>query len=203
MAEYDGADSGNYKKISRELLIKFKFDNSKVVFEQGQYMFSGTSSPNQLIVIVLSNANASAQTRFYVVDQILNKFQAKYGNAFSGFSENSRSSDFGPDIKRIFDSVANPSQAKLNEINQNLAQTREIMTENLAKALARSEQLEVMEAKAQNISEAANTFQRNSSALKKQMCWQRYRWYLIAVIVAVVVIAIIVIIIVSVTKKKK
>lgn len=201
LAEYDAGAGGNYKKVARDLLSRLSFDGTRTAFEQGAYVFSVFSESTKLSVIVLSDSTTNAKTRFFVVDQIRNKFIGKYLSSYSSAGELSKSSEFGPEIARIFSECTSPSSAKLAQINANLGDVRDIMTENLSKALERSEKLEVMEQKAENIKESASQFQREAKGIRRAMCIQRYKWWvLIGVAIAVILIIIIVIIVVK-TKK--
>jgi vesicle-associated membrane protein 7 len=49
-----------------------------------------------------------------------------------------------------------------------------------------------MEQKAESIKESANTFQREATNVRRKMCWQKWRWYIIGVLILLVIIFIIV-----------
>lgn len=201
LAEYDVGASGNYKKVARDLLRRLTFDGQRSAYEQGNYVFSVFSESTKLSVIVLSDTKTNATTRFFVVDQIRNKFIGKYLSSYSSAGELSKSAEFGPEIARIFRECTSPSAAKIQQINATLADTRDIMTENLSKALERSEKLEVMEQKAENIKESANQFQREAHVIRKAMWWQRYKWWILLGIGIAVILIIIIVVIVVKTKK--
>jgi hypothetical protein len=199
LAEFDAGGGGNYRQVTRELLGKLKFDGSRCAFDQDRYIFSVFSDTSKLAVLVLSDRSIPANNRFYVVDQIRTKFVGNYLSVMSRLGELSRSSEFGPEIARVFRECTSPTQAKIAEINANLAATQQVMTENLARALQRSEQLEVMEKKAEDIRTSAQSFKREADDVNKMMCWQRCKWFVIGGIVAVVVIAIVVVVVIAVT----
>ena len=81
---------------------------------------------------------------------------------------------------------------KITQIKSNLESTQDQMTQNLTMALARGEQLNVMEAKAENIKDSAATFRREATNVRRRMCLQKWKWYFIGIAIAVVVIFIIV-----------
>jgi hypothetical protein len=199
LAEYDAGSGGNYRQVARELLGTMGFDGRRSAFEEGNWIFSCFSETTKLSVIVLSDKSVDSASRFYAVDQIRNKFVGKYMSTYTSAGELSKSSEFGPEIQRVFDAAVSPSTAKNAQINANMEATKTVMTDNLAKALARGEKLEVMEQKSENIKGSAAAFQRDASNLKRAMCWQKYKWYILIGIVVIVVILIIIIIAVSVS----
>jgi vesicle-associated membrane protein 7 len=198
LAEYDAGGGGNYRKVARDLLGRCKFDGSRLAFDQDKFVFSCLSETNHVAIIVLSNRGINANTRFYAVDQIRQRFVTMYLSSMSSSGEFSKSAEFGPEIQRIFRECQSPSAAKIAQINANLASAQHVMTENLSRALERSEKLEVMEAKSQDIRSSAHAFQKESNELRSAMCIQRYKWYVIGSIVLTIVILVIVIVVVSV-----
>ncbi|OHT14258.1 Vesicle-associated membrane protein 724 [Tritrichomonas foetus] len=193
--------TGNFKQIARELLEKMKFDGQRFAYDQGKYVFSGYSEMSKLVVIVLSDGTVEATSRFYCVQQIQQQFTSKYGSSFASFSEGSKTSDFGPEIKKILTVMENPSSSKIAEISKSLADTQAIMAENLSKALSRSEDLQVMESKAENIKNSAATFEREATSIRKQMCRQKWRWYLLGGGIILIVLIIIIAVVVSMLKR--
>jgi hypothetical protein len=198
LAEYNAGTGGNYQKVARELLAKLKFDNSRVAFDQEKFVFSCISETNHVAVIILSDRGVNANTRFYAVDQIRQRFVTMYLSVMNRAGEFSKSGEFGPEIQRIFRECQSPSAAKIAQINANLANAQQVMSENLSKALERGEKLEVMESKAQDIRASSQQFSREATSLKNAMCIQRYKWWVIGGVVVVVVIVIIVVVVVGV-----
>ena len=201
LAEYDASSGGNHKKVARDLLDKLPCNGQRSAFEQGKFIFSTLSETTKLNVVVLSTKETSAATRFFVVDQIKKKFIGRYLSSFSNLGEFSKSAEFGPEIARIFNECASPNANKLALINQNLSDVKDVMTENLAMALQRSEKLEVMEQKAENIKQSADQFQRGATTIRRHMCLQKWKWWFIGG--GIILVVIIIIIIIVVVKKKK
>jgi vesicle-associated membrane protein 7 len=198
IAEYDAGSGGNYKSVARELLNKLKFDDNRIAYDQGDFIFSIMSEQTKLSVIILSDKGIAANVRFHVVEQVRNKFISKYMASYSTAREGSKSQEFAPEFQRIFKECQNPTNAKIAQINANLDATQSIMTKNLSDALARSEQLEVMQEKSESIKQSAHAFEREATDIRKSMCIQRYKWYVIGGTVALVVLVVIIVIIATV-----
>jgi vesicle-associated membrane protein 7 len=199
LAEFDAGGGGNYRKVARELLGRCKFDGARCAFDQDKFVFSCLSETNHVAIVVLSDRGINASTRFYAVDQIRQRFVTMYLSSMGSAGEFSKSAEFGPEIQRIFRECQSPSAAKIAQINANLANAQQVMAQNLSRALERSEKLEVMEAKSQEIRNSANAFQHESNDLRRAMCIQRYKWYVVGAIVVIVIILVVVIIVVSTT----
>jgi vesicle-associated membrane protein 7 len=200
LAEFDASSGGNHKNVARELLTRMKFDGTRAAFDQDHYIFSCLSETNHVAIIVLTDRGVNANTRFYAVDQIRQRFVTKYLSSMSSAGELSKSAEFAPEIQRIFRECQSPSAAKIAQINANITSAQQVMSENLSRALERSEKLEVMESKAQEIRDSSQAFSREATSLRKAMCFQRYKWYIIIAIAVIVVIAVIVIVVVLTTK---
>lgn len=189
VADFEQAQ-GNYQKIAKDLIPKLQ-EGPSLAFEQGDFIFSAQMKDN-LGVIVLSKKSVDAKKRFFAVSEIMQKWTARYGSA--SFSAYSKSDEFGGEIQKTFNQLNNPSQSKIDAINSNIQATNEVMTQTLATAIQRSEKLEVLEDKAENIKNSANNFQRQATQVRRQMCCEKYKWWIIIGVVVVVVVAIIVII---------
>jgi ABC-type transport system involved in cytochrome bd biosynthesis fused ATPase/permease subunit len=106
---------------------------------------------------------------------------------------NSKNAEFGQtEIAQLFRTYNSQSAQKLNVIKGNLDATQSQMTQNLTMALARGEQLSVMEGKAEDIRASAQTFRREAEKVKCQMCVQKWRWIVLGIVIGLVVIFIIV-----------
>ena len=202
LAEYETAE-GNYAEIGHELLGKIGHDDSRTVFEQGQYLFSGFGSKTGLTILVLSKSSVDVKTRFFVINEIQSKWQSKYGSKAATMRPMEKSAEFRGEIQRIFTMMESPTQAKIQQINKNISDAQEIMTQNLSAAIARGEQLNVMEQKAEDIRSSSSQFQRDARKVKNEMCCRRYMYYILGGIVILAIIAVIVIIALVVSKKKK
>jgi vesicle-associated membrane protein 7 len=69
------------------------------------------------------------------------------------------------------------------------------MSQNLSEALRRGEQLKLFEQKAEDISNNTEIFKMEAKDLRKKMCWDRYRWWILGILIGFVLLDIIIIII--------
>jgi len=86
--------------------------------------------------------------------------------------------------------VFNMSQDKLIEVKKQTDAVITIMKENIDKTIRRGEDLERLEARAIELDTNARIFQQQSKALKRKMCWQHYRYYILSVLLVTLTIVI-------------
>ena len=122
------------------------------------------------------------------LEELQRKWRTKYANQGANFQPYSKDKEFAPEIQALFTMYNSERAQKIATIKGNIAATQEKMTENLTQALIRGEKLEVMEEKANNIKEHAEVFHRAANTVKRKMCWERYRWYVLGVLIALVLI---------------
>lgn len=197
LAEYSLV-TGNSRSVAVKMLENIDPKSPRAIVEQGQHVFMTLTDQDRITFLVLTDKTVAQGNRISFLNDLKNKWRARYGNSANGFGANSKNSEFGQtEIAALLRNYNSNQFAKLGQIKQNLEDTKEVMTQNLTMALARGEQLSVMEAKAENIKDSAATFHRQATNVRRQMCMQRAKWYIIGIVVVLVVIAIIVIVVVS------
>lgn len=194
IAEYSLIE-GNHRSIAIKMLENIDPKTPNAVVEQGNFIFMTLTESDRMTFLVLTQKSVPASGRISFLQELQRKWRSKYGRSGASFGKYSKNDEFGKNdiaaLIRLFNSERN---AKLTQAKENIAQAQEQMTQNLTMALARGDQLEVMEKKAENIRESAQQFSREANQVKKKMCWQRYRWYLVAVIAVIVLILVIILI---------
>lgn len=93
----------------------------------------------------------------------------------------------------------------LTKVQGQVIEMKEVMQDNIKKAIDRSENLNEVQEKAENLSSVAGEFSTAAVHLKKKLMWQNLRLLAILLIIIMLVVAavIIVIVAVSLTAQKK
>jgi hypothetical protein len=97
------------------------------------------------------------------------------------------------------------SEAKINATFQQVDEIKEIMNENIQKAIQRDVKLSALEQSAENLENQANEFKTTTKRVHKRALFQNRKWTFISIAIVLVIIATIAIIIglaVGLTKKK-
>jgi hypothetical protein len=81
---------------------------------------------------------------------------------------------------------------KIARIRDSAQEAQREMSQNIQRALERGEAIDDMSSKADTLRDSAQTFHRKATDLKNQMCWEKWRWRLLAGgVVLVVILAIV------------
>lgn len=183
---------GNSRNIAIKMLENIDPKTPRAVVEQSQHVFMTITEPDRVTFLVLTDKAVSPAARLSFLNDLKSKWRQRYGNSAGGFAPNSKNAEFGPEMAALIHNYNSDKFAKITTIKQNLEQTQDTMTQNLTMALARGEQLNVMETKAENIKDSAATFRREATNVRRKMCLQKWKWYFIGIAIAAVVIFIIV-----------
>lgn len=191
LAEYSSVQ-GNYKTVAVRMLQSIDPKKTYHQLDQDKYVFHSLSDTDRMTFLCLTDKTVSPQLRVSFLEELQRKWRAKYGAQGSTFQSYSKDKEFQPEIQSLFQTFNSERAQKLANIKTNIAQAQEKMTENLTLALSRGEQLEIMEKKADKIYSNAQAFNREATKVSRLMCWQKYRWYLIAAIISLVLIYLVV-----------
>ncbi|OHT00496.1 Synaptobrevin family protein [Tritrichomonas foetus] len=194
LAEYS-LISGNYRSIALKMLESIDPKTPVAIVEQGKSVFYSLTDSDRITFLCLCDSTVVATLRSSFVEELQRKWRQKYGNSAAGFAPNSKNQEFGQtEIATLLRSFNSERNAKLAQAKQNLQETQDKMTQNLTMAFARGEQLNIMEQKAENIKDSAQTFHREATNVRRKMCLQKWRWYFLGAGIVLVVIFIIVVI---------
>lgn len=194
LAEYSIVQ-GNYRNIALRMLESLDPKSPNAIVEQGKNIFYSQTDPDRMTFLCLCDSQVQPTLRAGFIEELQRKWRQRYGNSAVSFAPNSKNNEFGAtEIRNLIDSFNKERNAKLAAVKQNLQDAQEKMTQNLTMAFARGEQLNIMEQKAENIKDSAQTFHREATNVRRKMCLQKWRWYILGAVVVIVVIFIIVVI---------
>lgn len=194
LAEYTLVQ-GNHRNIAIKMLENLDPKNPSAIVEQGKNIFFTMTDPDRMTFLCLCDSSVPATLRSNFLEELKRKWRQKYGNSAAGFGPNSKNDEFGrTEIKNLLTSFNSERNAKLAQAKGYLQDTQDKMTQNLTMAFMRGEQLNIMEQKAENIKDSAQTFHREATNVRRKMCFQKWRWYFLGAAIVLVVIFIIIVI---------
>lgn len=185
--------SGNHRSTALNILEKVDPKKPNSIHDSGSNSFYTLTDPDRTTFLVMCSAKVQRTVQANFLQDLQRKWRQKYGNKASTFAPSSKNQEFGAtEINSLLKQYNTSSQQKIAQVKQNLADTQEKMNQNIAQAFQRGDQLEIMQQKSENIRDSAQVFHRDATRLARQMCFQKYRWYIIGGAAAVVLIIIIV-----------
>lgn len=194
--------TNNVKPIVLRMLESIDPKREVHIFEQDQYVFQCFTTQDNMRYLCLTEKTVISELRTEFLDQLRKKWLLKYGNQGHQFKSLEKATEFGPEIDALINTFNSNQISKIAVIKDNIAKAQETMTENLSEALLRGEKLTIMEEKADRIKTNAAQFKYESARVRRKMCFQRYRWYILGVIVVIVIIIVLLFIACGVTFEK-
>ena len=193
LAEYSTVQ-GNHRSIALRMLQSINPQDPRCIVEQAGHTFYSLTDQNRTTFLCLADSSVSRNLQISFCEELQRKWRTRYGNNTNSFMANSKDSEFGPEIATLISIYNNERQKKIAQIKDNISDAQAQMTKNLSLALARGEQLNIMEEKANEIKDSATQFKREATKVKNKMCCQRYMWYFIGIAIGILVIFIILLI---------
>jgi len=185
--------TGNNRAIAVKMLENIDPKTARAVVEQGEYIFMTLTEPDRITFLILTEKTVASSARISFLEDLKNKWRSRYGNSAAGFAPNSKNAEFGQtEMAALIRNFNSGLYQKIGAAKANLEATQDQMTQNLTMALARGEQLSVMASKAENIRDSASTFRREATNVRRRMCFQKWRWYILGIGILVVVIFVVV-----------
>ena len=89
----------------------------------------------------------------------------------------------------------------MNQINIELKETKELMTNNIKTLTHNLEDVQDLEKQSNKIKENANEYQKNAVKIRKATWWQNCKWWVILILV--IILLLIIILPISLTSGKK
>lgn len=187
LAEYS-TTRGNVQAIANQILENIDPSKHVGVFEQDKYVYQSLCTPDRMVYLCCTEKSVSGSLRNSFLEELQRRWKQKYGSAVSQMKALSKSVEFQPDMVSLFSTYNSERARKMATIKANIAESQETMTQNLNEALARGAKFELMEKNATTIKKSTEAFKRETTALRKKMCFQKYKWYILAVGITVVLI---------------
>lgn len=194
LAEYSIVQ-GNYRNIALKMLESLDPKSPSAIVEQGKNVFYSQTDPDRMTFLCLCDSAVQPTLRQNFIEELQRKWRQRYGNSAVSFAPNSKNNEFGAtEIRNLIENFNKERNSKIADIKANLTNAQEKMTQNLTMAFARGEQLNIMEQKAENIKDSAQTFHREATNVRRKMCFQKWRWYILGAAIVIIVILVIILV---------
>jgi vesicle-associated membrane protein 7 len=192
LAEFSLASEGNIKTMALRMLEQIDPSQQWAELSSNKLVLYSLTEPDRMTYICLTTDRANVQLRRSFLEEIKGKWRSKYGNQGTSMKAYEKNAEFSNVIKTAFNTYNSERAQKVALIKDNLQKAQDETAQNLTKALARGEQLEIMSQKAEKIRDSAQAFHRSAGNLKRAMCWQKWRWYIIGGSILLILIFILV-----------
>jgi vesicle-associated membrane protein 7 len=192
IAEFAAIEGGNIKAQAGKILEEIDPKEPQGYFQAGAHQFDTLTEPDRMVYLCLTVGTASKALRVSFLTELKQKWRAKYGNTGATMNAYEKSAEFSAEFRRLFTTFNSDRAQKIAQVKENLQKAQDETAQNLTKALARGEQLDVMSTKADKIKSSATAFHREAGNVRRQMFFQKIKWYLLGGIIILVVLFIII-----------
>eukprot|EP00636_Phaeomonas_parva_P009456 CAMPEP_0118887670 /NCGR_PEP_ID=MMETSP1163-20130328/25299_1 /TAXON_ID=124430 /ORGANISM="Phaeomonas parva, Strain CCMP2877" /LENGTH=210 /DNA_ID=CAMNT_0006826165 /DNA_START=214 /DNA_END=846 /DNA_ORIENTATION=+ len=185
LAEYTNT-RGNFPAITVELLGKIRQEDHRMSVTQDQYAFHYEIA-HGITYLCLSDDVERRRVAFAFLEEMQQNFDTTYGDRAQtaiayGMSE------FGNALQRLMAKYNDPGNDSLGQVQQRLADVKDVMVQNIDAVLERGERLEVLVDKSDHLNQEAFMFKQSSRQLKNAMFWRKVKIYLLITFVVGIVI---------------
>jgi len=133
---------------------------------------------------------------FTFLAELQGKFNAQPASSSGSLADSpaySLQGSFSPVISQLMHTYnTNPPTDELTNAQNQLAQVKDIMVQNVEQILSRGERIELLVDKTDNMANQATAFRRGARTVRRQMWWKNTRILALSVVVAIVLVWIIV-----------
>ena len=187
----DAISGGNFDQWTTDILGQINPSQNQIMTEKGQYRFFVIHDQSGLNVICAANSTLQGKLAFDFLEDVQKRFNLQYARSWKNATAFGMQQEFSAQLHSL---LQNSNDDKIRQIKSNIADAQSTMTEAMQSALLRGDKIESMSQKADVLANNAKDYERNATKVKRKMCWEKYRWYLLGVIIAIIVILVIVLI---------
>lgn len=177
---------GNFRSVAAELLEKYANKEGKFIHSVDSCTFTLLMKDGYTYMVVADDALGKVIPSAYL-DKLQEKFAMQFSERARTAPAGSLTKSFGPQMQTLMNHVAtNPEQySKVHSVAKKVEEVKGIMAENIDKALARGEKMELLADKTDHLAFEADRFMKTGRELRRTMWWQNMK---IKLIIAAVII---------------
>jgi hypothetical protein len=179
LAEFPAASSVNSQVVA-SILAQINSKSGHLSAEQGSQIYATFTDQDRITFLCCSDKSVESSVRAAFLNELQREWRLKYGSRASSFGSHEKDSEFGPVIERLIKSYNDDLSKNIRKVRANLEDAQTTMAHNMELALTRDATLNQMEDTVNGISDAADAYHRDAIELRRRMCWERYRNYVLA-----------------------
>lgn len=169
-------------KISQQLQFN-RFDRT----EMGIF-----HTEDGLNIVIAVEGTSETKVLSEYLTRIRDEFVMKFGANWKGAGRLEFQNLFKQRLEYFRSEIEDRRRQKIAQIQQNLNETQDSMKRAYEKAITRGHTLEGMSASSQQLLDDSEAFRREATSVRRRVCLQKYKWYLIGVAIGVAVVFLIV-----------
>jgi len=181
----------DFSQAVQTILSKIPPNNSKLTYVWENYLFHYVSEGGFTYLVMAEDA-AGRRMPFAFLDDLQRRFEAFSPSSSSspGFAPSAHSySGFQSELASLLRQYNdNPPPDALHTAQQNLAQVKDIMVQNVEQILSRGERIELLVDKTDTMAGQAWAFRRGARQVRRQQFWRNQKIMILSVAVGVLIL---------------
>ena len=174
-----------FKKLSESGITTKDLRNKVDNRGKGYYYFTINSS--NIFYLILGNNELREREAFELIDILQQENIPLLVDPKSG----KLNSQGRQQLKELVENFVNDKSNKIQGIQNEVDQVKDVMKNNIKKAYNSVEDVEKMEKKAEELRKGAEEYNQSAATLKRATCWSNFKWLIILIAVIVLLILII------------
>ncbi|EPQ51322.1 VAMP/synaptobrevin-like protein [Gloeophyllum trabeum ATCC 11539] len=185
------ADGRDFSQATQTILSKIPPNDSKLTYVWEQYFFHYISEGG-FIYLVMADDAAGRRMPFTFLTELKRQPTAS-SSSLANMPPYGLQGTFGPTIAQLMNQYnTSPPTDELSRAQNELAQVKNIMVQNVEQILSRGERIELLVDKTDNMAQQATAFRRGARSVRRQMWWKNTKVLMLSVLVALILVWIIV-----------
>jgi len=188
LAEHQ-AGKRDFSQATQTILSKIPPNNSKLTYVWENYLFHYVSEGG-FTFLVMADDSAGRRMPFTFLADLQQKFASQPTSSSGSLSDMPAyglQGSFSPVISQLMHTYnTSPPTDELTNVQNSLAQVKDIMVQNVEQILSRGERIELLVDKTDSMASQATAFRRGARTVRRQMWWKNTRILALSIVVAIV-----------------
>ena len=187
--------TGNFERVAQSILEQS--NPSKISYESGRYLFHVFVSAGLTYMVVTDSVfdRGVAFGCLHQMEHELSSYPEIQERALSGGYRHCLQQEFSGVLGTLIQSYS--SSDKMAHLEDKVATVKGVMTKNIDKVMKRGENLDDLTERSELLNHSSNKFRRSSVKLRRKLCCQSVRLWIIVITSLVLILVIIIAIIVA------
>ncbi|KAI8053730.1 synaptobrevin domain-containing protein [Syncephalis plumigaleata] len=174
LAEHTSSN-GNFTTVTQHILEKIPEEDSKLTYVYDRYLFHYISQ-NGLVYMCMADDAFGRRIPFAFLEDIKTRFTSLYSNDLINSAIAYGMNEFSKVIAERMDFYSNsPNADRFRQVQGEIEQVKDVMVQNIERVLERGERIDLLVDRTDQLNQAAFTFRKRSTALKRAMWWKNVK----------------------------
>lgn len=195
---YHATVAGNFERISQSILDqKTGSSPTKISYESGRYLFHVLVSSGLTYMCVTDSVfdRGVAFGCLYQLERELTSRVDLRERALTSGQYHCLQEDFSDVLASLIKRYS--SSDKMANLEDKVATVKGVMTKSIDKVMKRGENLDDLTERSELLHHSSNRFRRSSTKLRRKLCCQTYKMWILFITIIVIILAIIIAIVVG------